>query len=107
MIHVNARLLKSDSSDDRKDLWNRADDEVTSDNQTHNLSGITPPKYKVFRDEDAPIIFDVDEERDKMNLQDIIAPQEDTNPFDGINLERKHIYSTIDTDDSSYIRFSL
>ncbi|XP_015518843.2 uncharacterized protein LOC107223621 [Neodiprion lecontei] len=58
------------------------------EHHNHNLTGIVPPKYKVFRDEDAPIIFDVDEERAKINLEEIVTPYEESDIYEGINLNR-------------------
>ncbi|XP_012259734.2 uncharacterized protein LOC105688195 [Athalia rosae] len=72
--------------------------EVISKHDQSNLSGIVPPKYKIFRDEDASIIFDVDEEREKINLENLNAPYEELDIYDGIKLTRG-ISGVYDIDD--------
>jgi hypothetical protein len=50
-------------------------------------------KYQIFRDEDATVILDVEEEKSK-HLQSLKFPQEQDkeDEFSGLNLESKHLF---------------
>ncbi|KAL7298707.1 hypothetical protein TKK_0008465 [Trichogramma kaykai] len=54
----------------------------------HNPSSVFDSKYKVFHDEDSQVIFDVSEEKKRIDLGDLIEEQAEYDPFQGINLER-------------------
>lgn len=62
-----------------------------SDNQDqeHNLPSGLLGKYKVFRDEDAPVIFDVNEEKQRIELNELLIQEEEADPYGGLNLTRK------------------
>lgn len=60
---------------------------INEQNEEHNLPSALSTKYKVFRDEDAPVIFDVNEERKKIILDELKIEKE-TNPYEGINMTR-------------------
>ena len=64
-------------------------DETAEEESEHNLTYAVDQKYKVFRDEDSQIIFDVDEERNKINLAELIREEEYEDPYAGINLTRE------------------
>lgn len=76
---------------------NRGDTSNTG-NELSNPSSSTlvPPKFKVFRDEDAPVIFDVEEERERISLEELNAPQESVDIFEGVNLEREFCYPSLE-----------
>ncbi|XP_046746999.1 uncharacterized protein LOC124411724 [Diprion similis] len=85
LIHLEKKLnTYNDPVNDRQP--EKLPSSVEEEHHKHNLTGIVPPKYKVFRDEDSPIIFDVDEERAKIYLEDIVTPQEEPDIFEGLNL---------------------
>lgn len=49
-------------------------------------------KFQIFRDEDAEIIFDVEEERTRI-MADSQIERQHKDPYDGLNLQRKCIIS--------------
>lgn len=59
------------------------------DNEDHNLPYGFVGKYKVFRDEDAPVIFDVNEEKKRIELDELNMENETVDPYDGINMNRE------------------
>lgn len=65
------------------------ENESEKDDLQHNPTYTVSEKYKVFRDEDAPIVFDVDEEKNKINLADLELEQEFVDSYEGLNLTRK------------------
>ncbi|KAK2580922.1 hypothetical protein KPH14_005991 [Odynerus spinipes] len=46
-------------------------------------------KHKIFRDEDSKVILDVDEERDRIFLDNLRIQEEVHDPYSGLNLDRK------------------
>ncbi|XP_014203982.1 uncharacterized protein K12H4.2 [Copidosoma floridanum] len=55
----------------------------------HNLPSAFATKYKVFRDEDAPVIFDVNEEKKRIALSELhITETDQEDPYADINLTR-------------------
>ena len=71
------------------------DEDKEVQDEEHNLSGSLGLEYQTFRDEDATIIFDVDEEKKKMIDMDAISTlQEVPDLYEGLNMKRKNkIYS--------------
>lgn len=63
--------------------------ESEKDDSEHNPKYTVSEKYKVFRDEDSPIVFDVDEEKNKINLADLQLKEEAVDPFSDVNLTRE------------------
>lgn len=56
----------------------------------HNLPGAIGSQYQTFRDEDASIIFDVDEEKKKLiDLAEINVLHEFRDPYEGLNMNRE------------------
>ncbi|XP_011298005.1 uncharacterized protein 312 [Fopius arisanus] len=58
-----------------------------------NEVGREPPlgvrsDYKPFREEDATVIFDVDEEKKRLDLEEFNAMQEVEDPYEGLNMKR-------------------
>ncbi|KAK2580923.1 hypothetical protein KPH14_005991 [Odynerus spinipes] len=45
-------------------------------------------KHKIFRDEDSKVILDVDEERDRIFLDNLRIQEEVHDPYSGLNLDR-------------------
>ncbi|XP_015584732.1 uncharacterized protein LOC107262742 [Cephus cinctus] len=63
------------------------DEEISEDNnEEHNLPTGIAEKYKVFRDEDAEIIFDVDEEKKRITLEELNTEIETVDPYNGLNM---------------------
>lgn len=62
-------------------------EDLNKDEEPNLPSGFAG-KYKVFRDEDAPVIFDVNEEKKRIELGELNIQEEDEDPYEGINLER-------------------
>lgn len=66
---------------------------VSDENDTTKLSDNALPaakavgKYQVFRDIDAPVILDVDEER--WSVQSRVKIETEVDEFEGVNLESK------------------
>lgn len=65
--------------------------EIQEDSDKHNLPAAVKPEYQVFRDEDSETIFDVDEEKKRMDLETINAMETSTDPYEGVNMKRKNI----------------
>lgn len=63
-------------------------------NKEHNLPSSLTSKYKVFRDEDAPIIFDVNEEKKRIALDELKIEEEGIDPYEGINMTRNLFHNT-------------
>ncbi|XP_032454905.1 mitochondrial assembly of ribosomal large subunit protein 1 [Nasonia vitripennis] len=61
-------------------------EDLNKDEEPNLPSGLVR-KYKVFRDEDAPVIFDVNEELKRIELGELNIQEEDKDPYEGINLE--------------------
>lgn len=68
--------------------FSQDDSTKSPDSKTkQNITAVTS-KFEVFRDEDATIILDVEEEREKLNS--VIETEESiVDAFAGLNLERK------------------
>ncbi|XP_043288536.1 uncharacterized protein 312 [Venturia canescens] len=69
------------------------------ENDEHNLAPTLNQQFQPFRDQDASIIFDVDEERKKViDLEAINALQQDHDPYEGLNMQRgvKGVYDIED-----------
>ena len=62
----------------------------SGENDEHNLPSDMAGKYKVFRDEDSSIIFDVNEEKKRIDLNQLNIEEEDIDPYEGINLNRDY-----------------
>lgn len=71
------RKFSSKSEDDGKS------GPVTKDNNLREMAR----KYRVFKDEESTVIYDVNEER--LKYAQMLEEVEEINPFEGINLERK------------------
>ncbi|KAJ8670555.1 hypothetical protein QAD02_001814 [Eretmocerus hayati] len=85
--------LRFDSHKLFTDHWRSYSDEKfpeiknsLEDNDKHNLPPGFVGKFKVFRDEDAPIIFDVNEEKKRIELSELDTLEEESDPFQGFNL---------------------
>ncbi|XP_011505822.1 PREDICTED: mitochondrial assembly of ribosomal large subunit protein 1 [Ceratosolen solmsi marchali] len=70
------------------------DDKNNKNNLTRNYNN----KYKIFRDEEAPVIFDINEEKERIKLADLELVEKETDPYDGINLNRG-IHGVFDIED--------
>jgi hypothetical protein len=46
-------------------------------------------KYKIFRDEDAPVIFDINEEKDRIKFVDLNLEELESDLYNEINFNRK------------------
>ena len=53
-----------------------------------NLQTSLGNKFKVFRDEDSEVIFDVDEEKQKINLEELSIVEEKLDPYAGLDMRR-------------------
>ncbi|XP_063979280.1 uncharacterized protein LOC135163620 [Diachasmimorpha longicaudata] len=53
-----------------------------------NLSPAVRSSFKPFREQDAPVIFDVDEEKKKLDLETFNAMQDVQDPYEGLNMNR-------------------
>lgn len=62
---------------------------VNKKDEEHNLPSALTGKYKVFRDEDATVIFDVNEEKKRIELNELNIEEDEVDPYEGMNLERK------------------
>lgn len=62
---------------------------IDKEKRKENLTpGAVASKYDIFRDDESPIILDVDEERSRYNSEiETVLPVRDQ--YEGINLERK------------------
>ncbi|XP_034943345.1 mitochondrial assembly of ribosomal large subunit protein 1 [Chelonus insularis] len=80
---LNRRLYSNDES---KKLTSEQNEQAT--NESSNLAPGIKMEYKEFRDEDAEIIFDVEEEKEKINLEKIIALEHEVDPYVDLNRER-------------------
>lgn len=68
---------------------NENEDEIDK-NEVHNLSTTFTDKYKLFKDEDSPVIFDVEEEKRRIALDELVdKKKEEDDPYVGIDLKRK------------------
>ena len=63
------------------------DDEPPITPVTKTIDGHLASRYKEFQDEDAEIIFDVEEERKKMATQTVNQKVLTVDEFEGINLK--------------------
>ena len=74
--YLNKKLTESENVDSKQD--------------EHNLSSSFAGKYKVFRDEEASVIFDVNEEQKRIQLGELdITENQIVDPYDGINMNRR------------------
>ncbi|XP_012286085.1 uncharacterized protein LOC105702806 [Orussus abietinus] len=83
----NTQLLKSRLYATDK-AYKVTDDENVTQSKKPNLSIGARGKYKIFQDDDSTVIFDVDEEKKKIDLKELNAPMEEKDSFEGINLNR-------------------
>jgi len=71
-----------------KDRQDENDD--ASKNTGYNLAAAMNTRYKVFHDKDADVILDVNEEQQKILLEDLIEQEKKVHdPYADINLERE------------------
>ncbi|XP_015191451.1 PREDICTED: uncharacterized protein LOC107074483 [Polistes dominula] len=54
----------------------------------NNLAEKISSRYKLFQDKDSKVILDVDEERERMLLDDLRREEEHHDPYEGLNLTR-------------------
>lgn len=59
------------------------------DDDDHNLTATINAKYKIFQDQDADVILDVSEERQKIKLEELNAQKEFHDPYADLNLKRE------------------
>lgn len=66
------------------------DDQSDKPGEDKNISHPTAvtSKYEIFRDENATVILDVEEEREKLNTN-VETEESVADPFEGLNLKRK------------------
>ena len=57
----------------------------------YDISGLVSTKFNVYKDEDSPVIYDIDEERalNKTRKREQVTSQDKTYRYKGINLNRK------------------
>ena len=88
------RIVKYETFSKRRTFCSKNVREKLRNNETekeseHNPTYTVSDKYKVFKDEDSPVVFDVDEERNKINLAELNIEEEEQDPYAGINLKRE------------------
>ncbi|CAK9828311.1 Mitochondrial assembly of ribosomal large subunit protein 1 [Anthophora retusa] len=64
-----------------------SEDDDSKRKGVHNLTGSIGITHKVFEEKDAEIILDVSE-KETINLEDLMPEKEESDPYEGINLER-------------------
>lgn len=67
---------------------NKVQSEKPTINTENDIETELTSKHKIFRDEDSKVILDVDEERDRIFLDDLRIQEEVHDPYSGLNLER-------------------
>ncbi|KOC62703.1 Mitochondrial assembly of ribosomal large subunit protein 1 [Habropoda laboriosa] len=72
------------STNNKKYFKNDKNDE----SRVHNLIGSAGITHKIFKEEDAEIIFDISEKQETINLEDLMSEEEHYDPYEGINLKR-------------------
>lgn len=86
------RIIQSEPLYKKRTFCSKNKDEklekYENDDLQHNPTYTVSEKYKVFRDEDAPVVFDVDEEKNKINLADLELEDEFVDSYEGLNLTR-------------------
>lgn len=91
------RIIQSEPLYKKRTFCSKNKDEklekYENDDLQHNPTYTVSEKYKVFRDEDAPVVFDVDEEKNKINLADLELEDEFVDSYEGLNLTRKLKYT--------------
>ncbi|KAK0180381.1 hypothetical protein PV327_006025 [Microctonus hyperodae] len=80
-INLNKLYSTDDKSEEIFNLENKEQD------VDHNLAVGVKPGYQVFRDDDSDIIFDVDEEKKRLDLAAINAREETIDPYEGLNMK--------------------
>ena len=57
----------------------------------YDISGLVSTKFNVYKDEDSPVIYDIDEERalNETRKREQVTSQDKTYRYKGINLNRK------------------
>jgi len=68
----------------------RDENDDTTKNTGYNLAAVMNTRYKVFHDKDADVILDVNEEQQKILLEDLNEQEKKIHdPYADINLERE------------------
>ncbi|KAK0085186.1 hypothetical protein PV326_006002 [Microctonus aethiopoides] len=75
--------------DDKYDIAILDDENLQNkkQNDDHNLVAGVKPEYQIFRDDDSDIIFDVDEEKKRLDLEAINALEQTIDPYEGLNMK--------------------
>lgn len=86
-IFLSDRMFLHDETNNKK---NRKYNEKINAEKKQQTSAIIGDKFDVFREEDAPVILDVEEERTRAKMGVVEVVQSEVDIFEGLNLERMY-----------------